>query len=67
MDCKAHRAQNLLAVKNIWLEPNVSVTDELVEYFYDALIRYASDLGCDSVQIETADSKRLSQKLRNRF
>lgn len=71
MDCKAHRAQNLLAVKNIWLEPGVSVTDELVQYFYDALARYSSDLNCNSVKIETADNKKLlqklSQKLRTHF
>lgn len=63
LDCKAHRAQNLLAVKNIWLEPGISVTDELVQYFYDALTRYASDLNCSSVKIETADNKQLLKPL----
>jgi len=67
IDCKAHRAQNLLVVNNIWLEPNVSVNDELGQYFYDALTRYASDLNCDSVKIKSADNKRLFQQLRTRF
>jgi len=71
LDCKAHRAQSLLVIKNIWLEPNVSVTEELVQHFYDALRSFASDLNCDSVTIESADNKQLfrqlSQKLSKKF
>ena len=64
-DCKAHRAKNLLEIKNIWLEPKVKIDDSLAQHFVSAFSAYAEDLGCTNIKINVPQDMNFQTRLRS--
>jgi len=63
MDCKAERSRKRLLIKNVWLEQNIALTDELLAAFLSGMRAYMADLGCASVQLTNCNSSKLMKFL----
>jgi len=63
MDCKAHRKTSHLEIKRLHLEKHSFDEDSVMTAFVDAIKRFCQFQKCDSVSLEKAHPKHLTQRL----
>ena len=65
MDCKAHRKIRLLEIKSLSLEQHNFDEDIIIAAFVDAIKKFSTFQGCDSVSLTTVHPKHLTQQIQN--
>jgi hypothetical protein len=63
VDCKAHRDEGVLAVRGLWLEEGVEVSEGLLADLADELWAFAAFNECHAVDIQAAESADLRERL----
>ncbi len=63
MDCKAHRKDNHLEIKSLYLEAHNFDDDLVIAAFVDAIAQFRHFQNCDTVSLTKASPKQLTQGL----
>jgi len=65
MDCKAHRKDNHLEIKSLYLEAHNFDDDLVIAAFVDAIAQFRHFQNCDTVSLTKVSPKQLIQSLRS--
>jgi len=64
LDPKAHRKDKKMEIKNIYLEPGIDLTQELVETIKNTLVNFTNWHGMEQIEINASDPPELQEELR---
>lgn len=64
LDPKAHRKDKKLEIKNIYLEPEIDLTQELIETIKNTLVNFSNWHGMEKIEISASDPPELQEALR---
>ncbi|WP_444996712.1 winged helix-turn-helix domain-containing protein [Aliikangiella sp. IMCC44359] len=67
MDCKTHRKNSHLEIKSLYLEKNDLEEDKVISAFIDAITLFADFQKCQSISLNSAYPKRLTQYLQKKL
>jgi uncharacterized protein YcaQ len=64
LDPKAHRKDKKMAVKNIYLEPGIELTQELTDAIKKTLVNFTNWHGMETIEINASDPPEFYEALR---
>ncbi|MDT8382214.1 MAG: crosslink repair DNA glycosylase YcaQ family protein [Brevefilum sp.] len=64
LDPKTHRKDKKMAVKKIYLEPGVDLTQELIDTIKNTLVSFTNWHGMETIEINASDPPELQEALR---